>query len=47
LLVFLRANAFPAELAAFIPVWAVRPVCDSALPAAVLEAREAAGFLST
>jgi hypothetical protein len=40
-------NAFPAALAAFFPVRACRPVCERALPAAVLAAVVAFGFLKT
>jgi hypothetical protein len=46
-LVFFRASALPAELAAFFPVEAFRPVCESALPAADFEAFVLLGFLST
>ena len=46
-LVAFCARAFPAELAAFVPVRAGRPVCESALAAAVFAAVLAFGFLRT
>lgn len=46
-LVFADASARPAALAALGLVEARRPVCDRALPAAVLAALVASGFLST
>ena len=46
-LVAFCASALPAELAAFSPVRAARPVCESALAAAVFAASVDFGFLRT